>query len=154
MAQKTFATNDVLTATDMNNLGKNPQSADVTTAQTTTSTGYADLATAGPSVTITLANGENVMVTVSAAISVATNPDQAYMSFAVSGASTLAASDANAAWGRFSGGNAYTIMSRRTLFTASASGSHTFTAKYKFLDGGASSSARFEHRRIIVEPKF
>jgi hypothetical protein len=155
LAQYTFATGDTLTASQVNELGKSPVSADVTTAQTTTSTGYTDLSTVGPSVTMTLNAGTVVAVTVSASISVTTTPDEAYMSWQCTGASgTQAASDANAAWGRFSGGNAYTTLSRRSLYTASTTGSHTFTAKYRFADGGGSSAARFEFRRIIVEPRF
>jgi hypothetical protein len=154
VAQKTFATNDVLTAADCNELGKSPQSNDVATGQTTSSTSYAALATAGPSRTMTLNNGTVCLIIVSAYMSTAVAGDEAYMSFAVSGATTQASSDANAAHHRSASGNARTTVTRVTVFTATATGSHTFTSQYKYVNNGGGADAYFQDRRLIVLPKF
>lgn len=121
------------------------------TAQSTSSAGYTNLATTGPSVTKTLVNGQKAIVVVSARMSVGANTDEAWMSFAVSGATTLAAADSNGIDQRDAGGNHYKVLERTSVFTATASGSHTFTAMYKFVDGGGASTATFSNRRIIVK---
>ena len=135
----------------MNELHADPLQGDVATAQSTSSAGYTDLATSGPSQTKTLVNGQKVIVIVSTRGSVGSNADEALMSFAVSGATTQAANDSNATDQRDAGGNHYKVLERTTVFTALASGSHTFTAKYKFVDGGGASTATFSNRRIIVK---
>lgn len=150
---KTWATNDVVTASDMNELHADPLQADVATDQATTSGSYTDLTTTGPSVTKTLVSGQKCLVIVQCELLTATDGNSGYMSFAVSGATTLAASDANgahcylvkAAGATSAGGE----TDRATVFTASASGSHTFTAKYKS-DG--TGNLHFINRRIIVKP--
>jgi hypothetical protein len=149
---KTFATGDILTASDLNTMNADPQSADVVTEQTTTSTGYGDLTTTGPSVTLSLNNGQKVLVVVTASIyGAGAGVDFGRASFAVSGATTLAASDANAASNRL-GSNVIAMVSRTTVFTATATGSHTFKMVYKTTN--AATTANFLDRRIVVMPKF
>ena len=115
----------------------------VATSQTTTSTSYTDLSTSGPAVTLT--TGTKVLVIISSfqrqdALDTARYPR---MSFAVSGASTISASDT------YSNQGATTYASQKSfaaLLTVTA-GSNTFTAKYATTAGGTST---FSNRQITV----
>ena len=131
----------------MNELHADPLQADVAASETTSSTTYTDLATVGPAVTKTLVAGQKVLVGVGCWSNHTTTAHNR-MSFAVSGASTLAAADANA----FGSQQAATNNDARgmywTVYTATNSGSHTFTAKYKT----GSATATFLERRIVVKP--
>jgi len=120
-------------------------SATVATSQTTTSSTYTDLTTAGPAVTIT--TGTKALVIVSAGLSCSAIGVQGLMSYAVSGATTIAATDTNALQVK-----AYVAsllvargssVSRLNTLTA---GSNTFTAKYR----GNSGDATFINREICV----
>jgi hypothetical protein len=124
-----------------------PTQADVATQEATTSTSYTDLATSGPAVaSLTLTNGQVCLVILSARMW-NTLQDWSFVSFAVSGATALAASDANAVQSHKEV-NYRDTQTRATVFTATAAGAHTFTMKYKC---GASGSAVFSDRRIIVK---
>lgn len=121
-----------------------PKSATVTTYQTTTSTTYTDLSTSGPAVTID--TGTSALITFSAAIN-APSGQNAHMSFAVSGATTLAASDDNCTFaGGVTGGLAGSL-SRTMLVTGLTAGSNTFTVKYSCPSG---LTAGFRNRGITV----
>lgn len=119
--------------------------ASVLTNQSTTSTSYTDLSTVGPSVTLT--TGTKVIV----AVTCYTDPSGAgasgAMSFAVSGATTTAASDDFAAGlvGLSASGWAGVISWVGTV-TVTA-GSNTFTAKYK---RGSAATHNFQDRYISV----
>lgn len=147
---KTWATGDIPTAADFNNLFADPSSADVTALQNCTSTAYSDLSTVGPAVTLSLVNGQTVLVIVSADANTITGGEEGWMGFAVSGATTLAASDVNAAHLYTSGASAIggAQIFRQTVFTASATGSHTFTAKYRTETGA---TVGFQNRRITAK---
>jgi len=96
----------------------------VETSQSGNSGVYADPATAGPAVTLT--TGTKALVTITASLN-DNNGNPLYASFVVSGASTVAASDANAIY-------AYGINMRATastLLTGLTAGSNTFTMKYR-----------------------
>lgn len=126
-----------------------PQSALVTTSQTTASTTYTDLSTVGPEVT--LETGTIALVTISATFGEPTNDAGAvYASFAVSGATTLAASDGNAITVNFSntGQDPYGSFSRTFRLTGLTAGSNTFTMKYRIASG---TSVSFRERSITVE---
>ena len=124
----------------------------VTTAQTTTSTSYTDLSTTGPSVTIT--TGTTAIVQVHFRYSNSNgnaNNDTGtgHMSFAVSGASTISASDATCAQGpqiHFSH-----VQTRSGMFyvTGLTAGSNVFTAKYK-VSGATPGTGTFSERHISV----
>ena len=125
-----------------------PLTADVATLQTTTSLSYTDLATAGPAVTMTMANGQAALVIISARIKhSAAGGQSALMSFAVTGATSLSAADSNACEtaDTSTGG---IIVTRATVFIAGATGSHTFTCKYQVQSGG---TGTYLNRRIIVK---
>lgn len=115
--------------------------ATVATAQTTTSTSYTDLATAGPAITLT--TGTKALVIVSAAVRNSSAGVSSYMSFAVSGATTIAANDANA---YLTFETDYDKSSFAIIITGLTAGSNTFTAKYRTAAG----TATFVDRNINV----
>ncbi len=121
-------------------LGQTISAATVTTSQSTTSTSYTDLATAGPAVTVT--TGTSVLVEIQT-LGAGAVTNRQYMSFAISGATTVSA-------------GTYEIVPdvqmdgpRSMLFVVSGltAGSNTFTCKYKSLDGN---SIPFAQRVISV----
>ena len=143
------ATNDVPSAADVNAITADPVTADVSTDESLSAATYGDLATAGPAVTLSLVNGQTCLVCVqyqqTAASGAGTN---ALMSFAVSGAGTLAAADVNAAI-MSAGVGEQRGTERWTVFTAGATGSFTFTAKYR--SGMAATTVHFVNRRILAK---
>lgn len=120
-----------------------PGTQDVTTSEATTSTTYTDLTTSGPAVTATIGPSGIALVIVSARMS-NTGSNTTAMSYAVSGASTVAAADVNAASNDGVAGRS----TRMTVQTGLTAGSNTFTAKYR-ADAG---TGTFDSRRIIVIP--
>lgn len=120
--------------------------ASVATAESTTSTSYTDLTTTGPSVTLT--TGTRVKVTLCAAsqkTSVGAG-NSGFISVAVSGATTTAAADGNAALAAAPAQNFGVCLSRTIILTVTA-GSNTFKMQYR-CDGG---TWQFQNRSIIVE---
>lgn len=108
-------------------------SATVGTSQTTTSTSYADLATVGPAVTVT--TGTKALVFTTAGTSNSGTNNATYFSYAVSSATTIAASDTWA--GRLDGvvsGNANKFSSVHFVTNLNA-GSNTFTMRYRVAAG-------------------
>ena len=116
-------------------------SATVATSESTTSTSYTDLTTAGPAVTIT--TGTKALVIVSCKNVIGGPGTSNFVSYAVSGATTISATDANGFNSNVSSPRG-SSASRLTTLTA---GSNTFTIKYKSGDGN---SVSFENREIIV----
>jgi hypothetical protein len=123
-------------------------SARVNTQQRLTSTSYGDLATSGPAVTIT--TGTKALVIVSAFMGdTGENGTVGYMSYAVSGATTIAASDDVCIASQIVNSSSlvrYRQSSVSRLSTLTA-GSNTFTAKYK---SGAAAGFGFSNREICV----
>lgn len=120
-------------------------SAQVLTYQTTTSTTYTDLATVGPSVTLT--TGTKVVVAVTCYTDPSGAGASASMGFSISGATTFAATD-NYAAGRvgLSASGWAGVISWVGIITVTA-GSNTFTAKYK---RGSAATHGFDSRNISV----
>lgn len=117
--------------------------AKVATSQNTTSTSYTDLATSGPAVTLTTGTKALVIITCASA-----NSDinrTCYMSYAVSGATTIAASDSVAAVNQ-NGGQTATMRYSAVSVPTLTAGSNTFTAKYQVNAGTGS----FVDREIFV----
>lgn len=117
--------------------------------ETTTSTSYTNLATVGPTVTVT--TGTKALVVHGGRIGANTNTAGApstKMSWAVSGATTVAASD-NYACGTVhasAGANSEVIYgSRWWLITGLNAGSNTFQAKYAVSSGTGSFMFRSLH---------
>jgi len=116
--------------------------ATVATSQSTTSTTYTDLATAGPAVTLT--TGTKVLVFTNTEVSTAAGR-YVFADFAISGATTRAASDDTCIK---MGTDADSMQSRNgvaNLMTVTA-GSNTFTMKYR-VNAGTNS---FINRTIVV----
>ena len=134
---------DYLTGTGLTQIA----TADVNTSQTTTSLTYVDLATVGPSVQVL--TGASVMVGISWDGSRTLFNGIGYVAVAVSGATTLAASDTNCA--RASSRNANTNNSVSSWFTLTGltPGLNTFTLKYR---GDVAGTYRFLKRTLVVVP--
>jgi len=121
----------------------------VETNQFTGSTTYTDLTTSGPAVTLT--TGTKALVIITANLYAQGTTQQARMSYAVSGASTIAASDDVCLFIRqtFSDNNQPIRASAASAITLTA-GSNTFTAKYRWDGSGEVQQAHFDKREIFV----
>lgn len=125
-----------------------PGQAGIFTAESTTTTSYTDLTTLGPQTTVT--TGIAALVFIYCFISNNTAGVTSWMSFDVSGASTVAAADIRAISFR------PPVVTNPTDMRVSAAfyidtltpGSNIFTAKYR----ASSGTANFDSRRILVLP--
>lgn len=119
-------------------------------SSTTSSTTYADLADgAGPTISnVFLVAGQACSVRVQSRCknSAGGAGHSAFMSFAVSGAETNAATDADALEALET---AERTLTAHAVYTPVVTGLHTFTAKYKTTNG--LDTASYTRRRIIVE---
>lgn len=116
----------------------------ITTAETTASTTFADLATPGPSVTVT--TGSKALVIITAMMSNSTVNGINIATFEVSGATTSAANIVRAVENTSSTANAVLRASATTLFSSLTPGSNTFTMKYQVNAG----TGTFQRRNIAV----
>lgn len=116
----------------------------VATSEATTSTSYVDLTTPGPAVTVTTRTKALVIVSGYLTGAVSNAP---HMGVAVSGATTIAAADADAL--RAPPSATAPIRASVAVLVTLTAGSNVFTAKYKSSAGG---SVSFEGRSIIVIP--
>lgn len=125
-----------------------PTTATVATGQSTSSTTYVDLATVGPAVT--LETGDAVKLTLTASLTVNTGSQIAVMAFAISGATTVAAADAQSLQNQAPTAlvGPAIFCSVTFLITGLTPGTNTFTAKYRVTGGNGT----FTFRSIIVEP--
>jgi hypothetical protein len=118
----------------------------VATSQTTTSATFTDLATVGPTVTVT--TGTSALVILSAAIE-SSNGNRCYGGFAVSGATTIAAATTSAL-ASGSGGGFIAVQSSWAIPVTLTAGSNTFTMKYASPSSGTTLTAL--NRTITVIP--
>lgn len=120
----------------------------INAAETTASTSFTDLATPGPEVT--RVTGTSAIVAVYGLVSIDTAGVSALMSFAVSGATSVSASDTRSVtYQPPSVASARSIRaSAVTLQDGLTPGSNVFTAKYRVTGGTGS----FNNRRIAVIP--
>ncbi len=120
--------------------------AQIATDETTSSTSYADLATSGPAVTITsVGTTATIWIGSGCVYRVGSTGNTAFVSVAISGATTTAASDAN------SGANgsylATTCVNNARVVTLTITpGANTYTTKYR-VDGG---TFHYQNRSIAV----
>lgn len=122
--------------------------ATVATAETQASgTAYGDIATAGPAVTVTM-TGTVAIVWLSCLARRNGVGNTGFMGVAVSGASTVAASDTQAASAPSDVANHNATLSRVLTITGLTSGDNTFTSKYHNDGGGVNWT--FENRGIAV----
>lgn len=119
----------------------------VATAETTTSASYADLATTTDQVTVTVGASGVVLVMIQSQAS-NTGGNYNYTGFALSGANTVAASDAYCIQAVCHAGGVYMQTGSTFMMTGLTAGSTTFKMKYKTNTG----TATFANRRISVIP--
>jgi len=130
-----------------------PSAAVVAASQSTTSGTYTNLATTGPAVTVNISSNGKALVTMTVQSSDDYN-DGCNMAFAISGNTTVAASDTQSL-DILSYSGVEVQASATYLVTGLAAGSNTFTALYKLSpqavdDGG--DTCTFLNRNIIVTP--
>lgn len=149
-APRSWVTGEVVTAAQLNEQIRDNSNALVTTRsavvtiETTTSTTYANLTTVGPEVTVVTITEALVIATCQMANNTAGG--QCFASVAVSGATTLAASDDRAVIFESSAANDVSNMSRVFKITGLTAGSNTFTMKYRVNTGTGS----FTRRELLV----
>lgn len=119
----------------------------VATNQTTATTSYTDLATVGPAATVTIGAAGKALVSIYCACG-NTGANPSFMGFAISGASTVAASDSQSIVLVAASSSQVIRFGCTFLVPGLASGSTTFTAKYK---AGAGTGS-WSDRSIVVTP--
>jgi len=119
----------------------------VSTYESTASTSYVDLTTAGPAITVS--HGVVMFISVGCLCRAANVGLGTAMSFAMSGSNTVAAADANCFY--IESGNADDIFcgTWTTIATGLSSGTTTLTAKYRAV---GATTATFAHRLLVAVP--
>jgi hypothetical protein len=125
---------------------RTPDSATVSTGETTTSTSFGNLTTTGPVVTAT--TGTRALVSVGAGMTHNTDTGKCYMGYAVSGASTIAADETTTAIFQALSAGAGANACYTHLLEGLTPGSNTFTAQYK----SSGNTATFSGRHLSVIP--
>lgn len=125
------------------------QNSYVSTAQTTVSTSYVDLATVGPNVTVTVPASGKVYIGISVHIANSVSGNSSLVALDISGANTVAAADDS----RYclpmqASGNSYGQKGFGVIVTGLTPGSTTFTAKYRVSAG----TGTFRQRQLTVIP--
>lgn len=133
-------------------LGGAPAADFVSASETETSTSYDDMTTAGPAVSVV--TGTKAIVFIAAEMENSSGSVTTHMSVAVSGATTIAASDD---WNLMHVvGTAAEVFARGRMITfglggaggALTAGTNTFTAKYRVSSG----TGTFDNRELLVIP--
>lgn len=124
-----------------------PQFANVDTSQTTTSTSYTDLTTTGPTIS-GATTGARVLVMVAAQVSNDTAGEKCWMGVDVSGASTVAPSDARAFMYESSVANDESQAAFFWFYTGLTGGANTFQAKYRV----TANTGTFARRKLMIIP--
>jgi hypothetical protein len=119
----------------------------VTTSESRENTAYGALTTAGPAATLT--TGTKALVLLSANIDADSDDPTCYMSFAVSGASAIAAADANSI---STNSNNNPALSQWLFLTGLTAGSNTFTAQYRSSTTAGNSNCTYSNRVLAVIP--
>jgi hypothetical protein len=127
-----------------------PATAFVSTSEVTVSTTYADLATTTDQVTVNIGSSGLALVSISAMGYCTTAGLAGYLSFAVSGATTMAASDNYSSFATDSGVNYAQDYAWTHIVPNLNPGATTFKMKYKI--NNATDQQHFEYRRITVIP--
>lgn len=128
-------------------LDLDPGSNTVATSETTTSTSYTDLATV-QATTVTVGANGLALVAISSTMSNSNTEVSVWASFAMSGANTLAAADANGITHRQTTATSQTRVGMTKLFTGLTPGSTTFTMKFKTI----ANTGTWLDRNITVIP--
>lgn len=125
---------------------RNAEHAEITTSETTTSLTYADLATVGPSVTVS--HGTQVLVLWSAQHQNNTALKADAISINVSGANTAAADDSYAVERIVQSANYPAQHMHHIWFDSLIAGTSTFKLQYRVTGG----TGTFSFRRIVALP--
>lgn len=123
-----------------------PATALVATTETTSSTSFTDLATVGPTVTVT--TGSSALIIITAQINNSTSSLAGVMAVDISGATTEAPSTTYQLRQESSGTSEFVQTSSCRFHTALTPGSNTFKAMYS-VPGGV---GQFVNRQITVIP--
>ncbi len=118
----------------------------ISTAETTSSSTYADLATAGPALTIT--TGTEVLICLYSLVRHTATPTLSHMGVDITGATTRSPADGRSITYLGTDTTERSGQSAVWLETSLTAGSNTFTAKYK-VDAGAGTT-RFENRIMSI----
>jgi hypothetical protein len=113
--------------------------------ESTTSTSFTALTTAGPAVTLT--TGTKAFLILSSRMEGASTATRGYMSYAVSGATTIAANEGRAQELKVVADQFIDQKSFGILITGLTAGSNTFTAQYKSQTGAI---VYYTERRLAV----
>lgn len=151
IADNAVTTSQILNgAVTANKLGTGATNTTVATSETTTSSSYVALATAGPAVTVTIGANGLALVSLYNHTSNSTASADNYMGVALSGANTVASTDNYALLRRASDASSggFGASSAVILLTGLTAGSTTFTAQYRTNAG----TATFKNRRLAVVP--
>jgi hypothetical protein len=122
--------------------------AKVDAAETTTSTAYTSLVTAGPEVTVDVGPPGRVLVIAHAWIRNSVDGAGGLSSFVASGTNSLSASDGRAAIAYSAAAGAYQSAVYTDLLTGLAPGSTTFSMRYR----ATGNTATFANRRLVAIP--
>lgn len=142
-------TNYTNTSVTADKLSLSPLTASVSTTETTTSTSYTDLATTTDTVTVTIGVNGLALVGITSKMYNSTNTSESFVSYAVSGASTVAAADTKGIHMLSSGVNVPQVtVSGVFLATGLTAGSNTFKMKYRV----TANTGGFQNRSIWVLP--
>jgi hypothetical protein len=144
--------NDVATAVNaLSAIVSGAATASVATQEGTTSSSYTDLTTTTDTVTVIVGASGKALVFLSAQLQNSGFICYAWMGFAISGASTVAANDARAIMYQnvYNGGSPQAQYGAPYLLSGLTPGSTTFKLKYKAASGG---TASFNNRAIAVIP--
>lgn len=114
--------------------------AEIATAETTTATSWADLTTVGP--TVSLTTGTMAIMAVSSLLTNDTAGSRTYMSWAVSGATTLAGTNSKALMTDPSAATRAIRASQVHFEAGLTGGANVFTAKYQVQSGTGTYSIR------------
>lgn len=140
------AASQIFVATGVNSIAARTITGDsVNTTETTTSTTFTDLATVGPSVTVT--TGPSALVLVSSRLENSAG-SSVYASHVISGATTIAADDTNSLSADPGSGNRVRATSASFRSGDLTAGSNTFKMQYRTDTG----TGTFAYRRIVVIP--
>lgn len=101
----------------------------------------------GTNPSVTLVTGTTALIDINANIYNSTTTAYSYVSVAVSGATTVAASDANSFYYSPLATAGDLHLSRRMVFTGLTAGTNTFTINYKATSG----TSNFGRRTIVVQ---
>lgn len=126
----------------------------VATAETCVNTAYVDCTTTTDTVTVTIGANGLAQVSIGCRVSSDTADSFNYMSFVVSGATTVAVgTNGREVLMQTSGANRAYVLAQTFLLTGLTAGSNTFKLKYKVANGGGGTgTATFSARRIAVIP--